>query len=426
MTPSVLASLDPGSHRAALVIARTPADGAPLPALSHPSPPLLLFSHVFKVGTYVPLAHPVPRTNARTGATWFQTQKHEVTRDDEQALARELATVLQAHRCARLLIEVVNHQHVDTGGKSPTQVAAAASAQSKELTIAERIASALMVWCQVYGIEVVTVTRASWLTALRRHLSAGLTPTCPPLPPKVGKGAVFDPLLRHHLPALFERRLHDAPAGKQAESDAVTGCKVDSASHPGELDAEAGEGGEAREDEEQPPASKEGQRLGQELAIGPDLRDAAAMLLSHLLPCPPPGRARQGARRPTRAAPPSPGTASSSPEATERGEAQGPRGSSPRSPTSPASGSLGSPSPARRSQTTEPWYVAMAADRRARGPAARREDIARAREAARAAAAARREAIGCTCPPGAGRPPRTCPAYALHVAAGAARRTPSS
>ena len=291
---TILAAFDPGSARAALVIARIEPDATPA----------LLFRHLYPVGRDVPLPAPIihPATGKR--GEWTETYHHEVTREEEDTTAGAVFEALLRYGVDVVWLESVDSVH----GKTPQEV----SSTARHIAIAERIIAAIGAMARRAGIEVQHRARVSWLADLRRHCAAGLTPGVSPLPPKVGKGAPFVPLLAAHLPAVLD----------------------------------------GLEDGTKP---------------GADIRDAAAFLLSRVLPCPPPAG---------RSAP-----------------------SKPRDPLAP-------PRKRRSDKARVRKRALMAPEERDRVQAAERAK-------GKVETAARRAAEGCTCPPtkGKGRHPRGCPAH---------------
>ncbi len=293
-TMKILAAYDPGSTRAALVIARVDP-GAPL---------ALLFRCLYSVGRNVPLPVPIVHPAAGKRGEWTETYKHEVTREEEDAHAGEVFEALLRYGADEVWLESVDSVHGDT--------AQVVSATARNIGVGERVIASIGTLARRAGIEVQHRARVSWLADIRRHLAAGLTPGVGPLPATVGKGAPFKPLLAAHIPALLEG--------------------LDDGTRP-----------------------------------GADLRDAGAFLLSRVLECPPPVRARA----------PSP----------------------PRDPNAPRVKRK------RRGERAPRKRALMDPEERARLQAAER---AKNHEKV----LARRVANGCTCPsPRPGRHPRHCPAH---------------
>ena len=324
-----LAALDTGSARCGLVIAAH----APPAALA------LLHSEVFPVGHLEPLAVPVT-TTSKAGKTWTRTHRRVLSPDEEGALVTAIVERLLAHGVRRLLLEA-SAPYLPDGAPIT-----ALRAQVREVAVSAGIAKRVQDRCGLLGIAVELVPRVSWLAALRRHAAAGLTPGVEAIGKAIGKrGAALDPLLRAHLPQLFAGRLPDTGADTQAESDG------------GEAESEGGE-----------------ERPAREQVPGPDLRDAAGLLLSAVLEIP-----ASAAR-----APRAPRVASAGGEAPARGPRE------PRAERSPRRGAR---------LAGEAWRVREREER-----------------------VAKRALLGCTCKPGPGRPSRECPAFPAHQAAGVKRR----
>ena len=259
----ISAALDPGSARCALVIATD------APALA------LLSARVFEVGHLELLPEPEV-TVTKAGKTRTKTHKRVHPADEIDALVSAIAGAIMGSGAGEVAIEM-GAMYLAEG--TPIK---ALRAQVREVGIAKDIATAIATRCKMAGIRVVNTRdangvehmgtpRITWLSALRRHLSAGLTPGLDPLPKTIGDGACLDPLIRAHLPALYE-----LPA-------VATGDDADE-----EVDAPAG-----------PVRAR---------MPGADLRDAAGLLLSRVLVCPPPKRVsvtaprkRDGATRRKRA-----------------------------------------------------------------------------------------------------------------------------
>lgn len=337
----ILAALDPGSARCGLVIAAH----APPAALA------LLHHEVFPVGHKEDLLEP-KITVGKDGKERAQTYRRVLTSAEKIALVTAIVERLYRHGVGTLLIEVTA-PYIAEGGNIM-----AARAQVKEVGIANGIAERIEERVSLFGgIRIVTtpdkygdhhlgVPRGTWFSALRRHASAGLTPGVGPIPKEIGKrGVSLDPLLRAHLPQLFAGRLPEAGGDAQAESE------------EGEGESEGSE-----------------ERTAREVAPGPDLRDAAGLLLSAVLEIP--ASATRAARAPRVTSP------------GGEAPARGPR--EPRAERSPRRGAR---------LAGEAWRVAEKAER-----------------------AAKRALLGCTCKPGPGRPSRDCPAFPAHQAAGAKRR----
>ena len=338
-----IASLDPGSARCALVIAAHATD-APLTLLHH---------EVFPVGHLEPLATPITTTSA-AGKTWTRTHRRVLSPDEEGALVTAIVAPLLMHGVRRLLLEA-SAPYLPDGA-----AIAALRAQVREVAVSAGIAKRVQDRCSILGIVVELVPRVSWLAALRRHASAGLTPGVGAIGSKIGKrGVALDPLLRAHLPALFERPLLLGADVHAWTIEAPISEPVASAQ------AESDEGGGGSEGGEAEP---------RERAPGPDLRDAAGLLLSAVLEIP-----VSATRAPRAPRPPSPdGTT----------PARAPR--QPRAEKSPRRGER---------LAREPWAKEKAEKR-----------------------AAWRALNGCTCPAKQGRPSKDCPAFEAHRAAGARRR----
>ena len=317
---SILAALDPGSARAALVIAEVDRPRA-----------RLLHHVVFPVGHLELL--PAPKvTVSKAGKTWTRTHKRVLDPAEEDALVTEIVSLLLSHGVQRLLIEA-SAPYLAEGAPL-----AAMRAQVREIATATGIAKRIQDRLGLLGVAVDLVPRVTWLAALRRHAAAGLTPGVTLIPQAVGKaGAPLDPLLRAHLPELYAR---------PAEPDAIEGPLPE-------------DGGEAQEESDAPEAEAPARERAR--SPGADVRDAAGLLLSAVLECPPPGRA-----------------------ARVRPVASGASPATPRAPRPP-----GTP------------------------------ERVKARE--KALRAAKRAIIGCTCPPGGGRPRASCAVWAVHQAASAAR-----
>lgn len=325
----ILAALDPGSARCGLVIAAH----APPAALA------LLHSEVFPVGHLEALAVPVT-TTSKAGKTWTRTHRRVLSPDEEGALVTAIVERLLAHGVRRLLLEA-SAPYLPDGAPI-----AALRAQVREVAVGAGIAKRVQDRCGLLGIAVELVPRVTWLAALRRHVAAGLTPGVGAIDKAIGKrGAALDPLLRAHLPQLFAGRLPEVGDVAQAESDG------------GEAESEGGE-----------------ERPVREVAPGPDLRDAAGLILSAVLETP-----ASAAR-----APRAPRVAPAAGEATARTPRE------PRAERSPRRGAR---------LAGEAWRVREREER-----------------------AAKRALLGCTCKPGPGRPSRDCPAFPAHQAAGAKRR----
>lgn len=281
---TILAAVDPGSKRTAIVIARCD-EGLPL---------ALLHSSVLDVGTDIVHPEPIhhPATDSRKA--WTETRRHVVTREDEQATAQAIVALLLRHGAESVLLESVEYVH----GETAQQV----SQTAHHIAIAERILSAVHAMLSQVGIETAYTPRTRWFSALQRYVSAGNVPGLARIPKKMGKsGRPLDPLLRAYLPSLA------IPTA----------------------------------------------------ASGADTRDAAGLLLSAVI-----------------ADLPVPAVAPAPPD----------RPRAPRSPT---------PKPPRASLSPDAHAALLAAERAKREPAV----------------TAAREARGCTCGPGRGRCPRTCPAW---------------
>jgi len=324
-----VAALDTGSARCALVIA----------AHAPPEPLGLLHHEVFPVGHLELLPVPIT-TTSKAGKEWTRTHRRVLSPDEEGALVTAIVARLLMRGVRRLLLEA-SAPYLPDGA-----AIAALRAQVREVAVSAGIAKRVQDRCSILGIAVELVPRVSWLAALRRHASAGLTPGVGAIDRKIGKrGAALDPLLRAHLPALFTAPLSEPVASVQPESDDAEG------------ESEGGEDAPAREH-----------------APGPDLRDAAGLLLSAVLEIPV--------------------SATRAPRAPRVVSADGT--APPRAPREPR------------------------AERSARRGERLRNECWRAAE--RKERADRRALIGCTCPPGGGRPSKDCAAFAVHQAAGAKRR----
>lgn len=324
----ILAALDTGSARCGLVIA----------AHAPPAALVLLHHQLFPVGHLEELAAPIT-TTSKAGKTWTRTHRRVLSPDEEGALVTAIVEQLLAHGVRRLLLEA-SAPYLPDGAPI-----AALRAQVREVAVSAGIAKRVQDRCGLLGIAVELAPRVTWLAALRRHAAAGLTLGVGAIDKALGKrGAALDPLLRAHLPQLFAGRLPEAGGDAQAESD------------EGEGESEGGE-----------------ERPAREVAPGPDLRDAAGLLLSAVLEIP-----ASAAR-----APRAPRVASAGGEAPARGPRE------PRAERSPRRGAR---------LAGEAWRVAEKAER-----------------------AAKRALLGCTCRPGPGRPSRECPAYPAHVAASTSR-----
>lgn len=323
-----IAALDPGSARCALVIAAH-APGEPLTLLHH---------EVFPVGHLELLAVPVT-TTSKAGKEWTRTHRRVLSPDEEGALVTAIVERLLRHGVRRLLLEASAPYLADGAA------IAALRAQVREVAVSAGIAKRVQDRCGILGIAVELVPRVTWLAALRRHASAGLTPGVGAIPKAIGKrGTALDPLLRAHLPQLFAAPLAEPVADAQQESDAADG---------------ESEGGEDAPRERVP---------------GPDLRDAAGLLLSAVLEIP---TSVTRAPRVPRVASPDGATP-------------------PRAPREPRA----EKSPRRGARLAGEAWVRERTEK----------------------SAARRALLGCTCPPRRGRPSKDCPAFEAHRAAGAARR----
>lgn len=223
MATITIAAFDPGSTRAALVIARF-EPGAPL---------TLLYRKLYPVGRDVPLPDPIVHPATEKRGEWTETYRHEVTREEEDAVAGAVFEALLRYGVDVAWLESVDSVH----GKTPQEVSAAA----RHIGVGERVIASIGTLARRAGLDVQHRARVSWLADLRRHCAAGLTPGVGALPPKVGKGLPFVPLLATHLPAALE----------------------------------------GLEDGTRP---------------GADIRDAAAFLLSRVLTCPPSAAARAPAK----------------------------------------------------------------------------------------------------------------------------------
>ena len=229
----ISAALDPGSARCALVI----ATDAPVLAL--------LSALVFEVGHLEDLPAPVT-THSKDGTkSWTRTKRRVHPEEELDALVTAITGAILSAGVESLAVEV-SDIYLPDGAKLN-----ALRAQAREVQIADRIAARVIDRCKCAGVSVRSVPRVTWLAALRRHASAGLTSGVEAIPQKVGSGAALDPLIRAHLPALYE-----LPA-------VATGDDADE-----EVDAPAG-----------PVRAR---------MPGADLRDAAGLLLSRVLVCPPP------------------------------------------------------------------------------------------------------------------------------------------
>ena len=249
----ISAALDPGSARCALVIA---TDAPTLAMLS---------ARVFEVGHLEDLPAPVT-THSKDGTkSWTRTKRRVHPEEELDALVTAITGAILSAGVESLAVEV-SDIYLPDGAKLN-----ALRAQAREVQIADRIAARVIDRCKCAGVSVRSVPRVTWLAALRRHASAGLTVGVEAIPQKVGSGAALDPLIRAHLPALYELPTHRA--GDDADE---------------EVDAPAG-----------PVRAR---------MPGADLRDAAGLLLSRVLVCPPPKRVsvtaprkRDGATRRKRA-----------------------------------------------------------------------------------------------------------------------------
>lgn len=281
----ILAAIDPGSKRTAIIIARH-EPGIPL---------ALLHSRILDVGADVVHPEPIHHPATDTRKAWIETRRHVVTREHEQTTAQAIVADLLRYGADSVLLESVEYVHGDTAQN--------VSQTAHHIAIAERILSAIHAMLAAVAVETVYTPRTRWFAALQRHVSAGLVPGIGRIPKKMGKaGRPLDPLLRAYLPAL--------PLLVEAKG-------------------------------------------------GADYRDAAGLLLSAVigeLPVP-----------------------VVAPAAPERPRApRKARGKTPRALLSP-----------------EVHAALLAAERAKREPAT----------------TAAREARGCTCGPGPGRCPRTCPAW---------------
>ena len=229
----ISAALDPGSARCALVI----ATDAPVLAL--------LSALVFEVGHLEDLPAPVT-THSKDGTkSWTRTKRRVHPEEELDALVTAITGAILSAGVESLAVEV-SDIYLPDGAKLN-----ALRAQAREVQIADRIAARVIDRCKCAGVSVRSVPRVTWLAALRRHASAGLTVGVEAIPQKVGSGAALDPLIRAHLPALYELPAHRASEDADEESDA--------------------------------PAGPVRARMP-----GADLRDAAGLLLSRVLVCPPP------------------------------------------------------------------------------------------------------------------------------------------
>ena len=182
---TILAAFDPGSTRAALVIARC-----------EPGEPIeLLYRNLYTVGHDTPLPAPIVHPAAGKRGEWIETYKHEVTREEEDAVAGAVFEALLRYGVDVAWLESVDTVH----GRTPQEV----SSTARHIAIAERIIASVGTLARRAGIDVQHRPRVSWLADVRRHCAAGLTPGVGPLPEKIGKGLPFKPLLAAHLPALL-------------------------------------------------------------------------------------------------------------------------------------------------------------------------------------------------------------------------------
>lgn len=183
----ILASLDPGAARCALVIVDyDPASPPHAPALA------LLAPQKIDVGIFHSHPEPIRKVNA-AGKEYLSHGWRESTEETEIAAAEAVIAALVGHRVEVLLVEKVERIRA-------TGAAAADSAIATHIMIAESISKHIRVEAARVGIKIVTRQAQSWRADLRRYAkSQGI-----PLEPITAhSGTALDPALRAHLPGMF-------------------------------------------------------------------------------------------------------------------------------------------------------------------------------------------------------------------------------